>query len=87
MGNGIVHLTRFTLDGNHWQIQGGANGMHPPPLQQDQFLLFSHMFSPKSVCVGGGAPPTGNPGSATGNCVFFTITTQSKSGTFSWLVW
>ena len=51
---------------------GGAAGVPPPPPQQDQFLSFSHMFSLKSVRIGGwhpqrvGAPPTGNPGSATG---------------------
>ena len=42
--------------------------MCPPP-QQVQFLSFSHMFSPKSVRVGGRRPPTGNPGSAT-DCRF-----------------
>ena len=42
---------------------GGAAGARPP--QQDPFLSFSHMFLPKSVCVGGRRPPTGNPGSAT----------------------
>ena len=49
---------------------GGAAARAP---QQDQFLSFSHTFSPKSVRIGGwrpppqrvGAPPTGNPGSAT----------------------
>ena len=42
------------------------------PPQQDQFLLFSHIFSPKSVHIGDwhpsewvGTPPMGNPGSAT----------------------
>ena len=44
--------------------------------QQDQFLLFSHMFLPKSVRIGGWhppngsappPPPTGYPGSATAN--------------------
>ena len=44
---------------------------NPPPPQQDPILLFSHMFSLKSSCVGGRRPPTarrppmGNPGSAT----------------------
>ena len=42
---------------------GGAAARAPP--QQDQFLSFSHTFSPKSVRVGGWRPPTGNPGSAT----------------------
>ena len=37
---------------------GGAAGAPPPP-QQDQFLLFSHMFLPKSVHVGGWRPPMG----------------------------
>ena len=58
----------------HWQIQGMLL-VHTP--QQDQFLLFLHMFSPKSVCFGGWHPPmgqhppTGNPGSATvcGHCI------------------
>ena len=35
---------------------GGRRGAHPPP-QQDQFLSFSHTFSPKSVRVGGWCPP------------------------------
>ena len=49
---------------------GGRRRRAPP--QQDPFLSFLHTFSPKSVCIGGqrppptgGAPPTGNPGSAT----------------------
>ena len=32
-------------------------GALPAPPQQDQFLLFSHTFLPKSVCVGGQRPP------------------------------
>ena len=35
--------------------RGGATGACPP--QQDQFLSFSHMFSPKCVCVRGWCPP------------------------------
>ena len=35
----------------------GAPAAPPPPPQQDQFLLFSHTFSLKSVCVGGWRPP------------------------------
>ena len=42
----------------HWRIQGGAAGARPPT-QQDQFLLFLHTFSPKSVRVGGWCPPNG----------------------------
>ena len=50
---------------------GGAAARAP---QQDQFLSFSHTFSPKSVRIrgwrpppnGSAPPPTGNPGSATG---------------------
>ena len=62
----------ITICVNHWQIQGGRHGTCSP--QQDQFLSFSHTFLLKSVCVGGwhppqwvGAPPMGNPGSATVN--------------------
>ena len=53
----------------HWQNQGGTASTCPP--QQDQLLLFSHTFLPKSVRVRGWhppmgrCPPTGNPGSAT----------------------
>ena len=36
---------------------GGHRRRAPP--QQDQFLSFSHTFLPKSVCVGGWCPPTG----------------------------
>ena len=43
----------------HWRIQGAAPAPPPPPPPQDQFLSFSHTFSPKSVCVGGWHPPTG----------------------------
>ena len=39
----------------HWQIQGEHYWCVPP--QQDQFLSFLHMFSPKSVCIGGWHPP------------------------------
>ena len=57
-------------------VIGGSRGAPParaPSPQQDQFLSFSHTFSPKSVCIGGWCPlptgwrppPTGNPGSAT----------------------
>ena len=46
----------------HWWIQGGTTSTCP---QQDPSLSFSHMFLPKSVCVGGWRPPMGNPGSAT----------------------
>ena len=35
---------------------GGALLVHAPP-QQDQFHSFSHMFLPKSVCIGGWHPP------------------------------
>ena len=45
----------------HWRIQGAL----PAPPVQDQFLSFLHTFLPKSACVGGWRPPTGNPGSAT----------------------
>ena len=38
--------------------RGGCCG-HVPP-QQDQFLLFSHMFSPKSVRFRGWCPPNGS---------------------------
>ena len=41
----------------HWRIQGAPR--RPPP--QDQFLLFSHMFSLKSVRVGGWRPPPPPP--------------------------
>ena len=47
---------------------GGTAGVPP---QQDPILLFSHMFSPKSIHVRGWCPPTGqhppteNPGSTT----------------------
>ena len=41
----------------HWQIQGAPR--HVPP-QQDQFLLFSHTFSLKSVRVRGWHPPPPN---------------------------
>ena len=50
---------------------GGSRGAPPAPPQQDQFLLFSHMFLPKSVRIRGWhppmgwCPPMGNPGSAT----------------------
>ena len=54
----------------HWRIQGAPPARAPP--QQDPILSFLHMFLPKSTHVGGrrppqrlGAPPTGNPGSAT----------------------
>ena len=56
---------------------GGTTGTCPPPPQQDQFLSFLHIFSPKSVRISGWCPPptgrrpppppTGNPGSATGD--------------------
>ena len=37
---------------------GGSGGRRRrAPSQQDQFLSFSHMFSLKSVCVGGWCPP------------------------------
>ena len=53
---------------SHWRIQG-APPTRPP--QQDPILSFSHpflhTFSPKSACIGGRRPPTGNPGSATGS--------------------
>ena len=42
----------------HWWIQGGHHQCMPP--QQDQFLLFSHTFSPKSVRVGGWHPSNGS---------------------------
>ena len=32
-----------------------------PPPQQDQFLLFSHTFLPKSVRIGGWRPPPPPP--------------------------
>ena len=56
-----------------------VSGARPPP-QQDQILLFLHMFSPKSTCVGGWRPlqrglthpPTGNPGSAPVYVIYFT---------------
>ena len=65
------------MNENIEEVIGGSRGrrQHAPP-QQDQFLSFSHMFSPKSVRVGGWRPPTGwrppppptgNPGSATGS--------------------
>ena len=64
-------LLLFSSSQTHWRIQGAPPA--PPPPQQDQFLSFLHMFLPKSVRIGGwrpppervGAPPTGNPGSAT----------------------
>ena len=42
-------------------IIGGSRGAprHVPP-QQDQFLSFSHMFSPKSVRIRGWHPPNGS---------------------------
>ena len=53
-------------------IGRSRGGTASAPPQQDQFLSFSHTFSSKSVCFRGwhppqwvGAPPTGNPGSAT----------------------
>ena len=55
---------------------GGAAGAPP---QQDPILSFSHTFLPKSTHVGGrcpprlGAPPTGNPGSATVIMTFINI--------------
>ena len=66
----------------HWWIQG-ALPAHTPP-QQDQFLLFLHMFLPKSVPIRGWCPlmgwhpPMGNPGSATAilwnqTCVLYMI--------------
>ena len=59
----------------------GGGGRHQRvPLQQDQFLSFSHMFSPKSVCVRGqhppnglACPPMGNHGSATDNDIKSSI--------------
>ena len=36
----------------HWQIRGGGVPLARSP-QQEPILLFSHMFSPKSGCVGG----------------------------------
>ena len=38
---------------------GGGPPARPPPPQQDQFLSFSHMFSPKSGRMGGWRPPNG----------------------------
>ena len=65
---------------NHWRIQGGGAPRRGPPPQQDQFLSFSHTFSPKSVRVrgwhppnGSAPPPTENPGSATGNDERFIV--------------
>ena len=60
----IIYKFTITLAG-----PGGCH-QHAPP-QQDPFLLFSHTFLPKSVCIGGRCPPTGqhprtgNPGSTT----------------------
>ena len=51
--------------------RGAPSACPPPAPQQDPFLSFSHMFSLKSVHVGGWRPqtgrrpPRGNPGSAT----------------------
>ena len=64
---------------NNVGIIGGSKGgmlgaRHP---LWDPILLFSHTFSPKGAHVGGPcprqwvhAPPTGNPGSATGNAAW-----------------
>ena len=67
--NGRIRLTSKAIG----RSGGGAAARATP--QQDQFLLFLHTFSLKSVCVGGWhppppmgrrpPPPTGNPGSAT----------------------
>ena len=69
-GLGLMICKKDIIVPIHWRIQGGAAARAP---QQDQFLSFSHMFSLKSVCIGGwrpppqwvGTPPMGNPGSAT----------------------
>ena len=70
----VCQLPSKELPASRLLIIGRSRGhcQHPPP-QQDQFLSFSHMFLPKSVCIGGWhppmgqhpPPPMGNPGSAT----------------------
>ena len=72
------HEMIFQLQQNWIVYIGGSRGRAgrtpPPPPIWDQILLFSHTFLPKSTHIGGPlpppqwvhAPPTGNPGSATG---------------------
>ena len=51
----LVSKYWYRLSPDHWWIQGGPRRRAPPP-QQDQFLSFSHMFSPKSVRIRGWHP-------------------------------
>ena len=53
----LVFLCRHKVGPNPLVDPGGAAGARPP--QQDQFLSFLHMFSLKSVRVGGWHPPMG----------------------------
>ena len=61
---------------------GGAAGARP---QQDQFLSFSQMFLPKSVCVGGWRPPPQRVGAPHGKswirhcpCILYQGTRPSR---------
>ena len=50
-----------------WRIQGAPPAPSP---QRDPILSFSHMFLPKSPCVGSRRPPTGNPGSVSALLIY-----------------
>ena len=49
-----INFYYLRLVWNHWRIQGAPPACAPPT---DPILSFSHMFSPKSVRVGGRRPP------------------------------
>ena len=48
----------------HWRIRGGAAGAPPPP-NRIHFFRFHIRFHRKVYASEVGAPPMGNPGSAT----------------------
>ena len=63
----FLHYVLELFEREHWRIQG----RHRPAPQQDPIRSFSHVFAEKRTCRRSAPPPTGNPGSATGEISWY----------------
>ena len=59
-------LRNLILTFSHFRQKAPVLEAHAPPTEPNSYIF---TFSPKSACVGGPRPPTGNPGSAFCNCL------------------